>query len=281
MTARGFGDRMTTATSIADPTAEFKEKQRQTWSSGNFGEAAVFTTQVAGHLVRYAGVTPGDRVLDVGTGTGVVAITAARAGAKVSGLDLTPELLEQARANGAVAGVEVEWREGDAEALPYGDASFDVVLSQFGHMFAPRHAVVTQELLRILRPGGRLAFATWPAEQFTGKMFGLGAKYVPPSPGADPLTKWGDPNYVAERLGRGVQGLRFERGIMRWPTLSPQHYRAWSEAKLGPSVRAAQILAKDPARLAAWRKEFEALVADHTVDNVLQMEYLLTRAAKS
>jgi SAM-dependent methyltransferase len=265
----------------ADALAEFKSKQRATWASGNFGEVATFTTQVAGHLVRYAGVRAGERVLDVGTGTGVVAVTAALRGAKVAGLDLTPELLEQARANAGVAGLDVEWREGDAEALPFGDASFDVVLSQFGHMFAPRPEVAAREMLRVLKPGGRLAFATWPPEQYTGKMFALGAKYVPPPAGVPPVGQWGEPPIVRERLGPGVSHVHFERGIMRWPTLSPRHFRVWNEAKTGPTVRAAQILGKEPARLDAWRREYEALVAEYLVDNVLQMEYLLTRALKA
>src|SRR5262245_51769407 len=154
-----------------DPIAEFKAKQREVWALGNFGDTAVFTTPVAGHLVRFAGVSAGDRVLDVGTGTGVVAVTAARLGAKVAALDLTPSLLEQARGNASLAGVPVDWREGDAEALPYPDASFDVVLSQFGHMFAPRPQVAVAEMLRVLRPVGRIAFATWPPEHVMGRAF--------------------------------------------------------------------------------------------------------------
>jgi len=265
----------------ADPLADFKAKQRATWASGNFGEVAAFTTQVAGHLVRYAGVQSGQKVLDVGTGTGVVAVTAALRGARVTGLDLTPELLEQARSNATVANLDIAWKEGDAESLPFADASFDVVVSQFGHMFAPRPEVATREMLRVLKPAGRIAFATWPPEQYTGKMFALGAKYVPPPPGGQPVGLWGDPNVVRDRLGAGVKDLHFERGIMRWPTLSPRHFRVWNEAKTGPTVRAAQILAKEPAKLEAWRAEYEALVSQYLVDNVLQMEYLLTRATKA
>src|SRR6185295_7780349 len=111
-----------------------------------------------GHLVRYAGVKAGQTLLDVGTGTGVVAITAARRGATVTGLDLTPELLEQAKQSAPIAGLTITWKEGDAEALPFGDATFDVVLSQFGHMFAPRPEAALKEMLRVLKPGGRLAF---------------------------------------------------------------------------------------------------------------------------
>ena len=120
----------------ADPFAELKSRQRELWAS--FTPTAMFTTPVAAHLVKFAGIVPGETVLDVATGTGVVAITAARAGGRVTGLDITPALLEQARDNSRIAQLDIVWTEGDAEQLPYPDASFDVVVSQFGHMFAPR-----------------------------------------------------------------------------------------------------------------------------------------------
>src|SRR5215468_10970767 len=137
-----------------DPFLDFKIRQREMW--GAFAPAAMFTTPVAGRLVRFAGIRSGEKVLDVGTGTGVVAITAARTGAQVTGLDLTPALLEQARENSRIARMEnIVWMEGDAEDLPYSDASFDVVLSQFGHIFAPRPEVAVSEIRRVLKPDGR------------------------------------------------------------------------------------------------------------------------------
>ena len=185
-----------------DPIAEFKTKQRETWTMGNFGDMAVFTTPVAGHLVRYTGVKGGQAVLDVGTGTGVVAITARRLGARVTGLDLTPALLAQARENAVVAGHDdIAWHEGDAEALPFPDASFDVVLSQFGHMFAPRPEVALSEMLRVLKPGGIIAFATWPGEQLIGRLFSLNAKYVPPPQGIASPVQWGRCRYRAATAG--------------------------------------------------------------------------------
>ena len=264
-----------------DPIEQFKTKQRETWTMGNFGDMAVFTTTVAGHLVRYAGVKSGQTVLDVGTGTGVVAITARRLGTKVTGLDLTPALLAQARESAAVADYgDIIWQEGDAEALPFLNASFDVVLSQFGHMFAPRPDVAIAEMLRVLKPGGILTFATWPGEQLIGRLFSLNAKYVPPPQGIASPVLWGDIATVRQRLGENVQHLHFERGIMGIPALCPQHIRLFQEAKTGPFIRTVMALQPDPANLAAWRKEVDELVSEYLRDNIVRHEYLLTRAIK-
>ena len=264
-----------------DPIEQFKSKQRETWTMGNFGDMAVFTTPVAGHLVRYARVTGGQSVLDVGTGTGVVAITARNLGAKVTGLDLTPALLAQARESATLAGHrDIAWQEGDAEALPFPNASFDVVLSQFGHMFAPRPEVAVSEMLRVLKPGGVIAFATWPGEQLIGRLFSLNAKYVPPPQGVPSPVQWGDVATVRQRLGDSVINLHSERGIMGIPALSPKHLRLFQEAKTGPFIRAVQALQHEPARLEAWRKEVDEMVSEYLHDNVVRHEYLLTRAIK-
>jgi SAM-dependent methyltransferase len=265
---------------MGDEIAEFKQRQKETWALGSFAEIATFTTVTAGHLVRFAGVKPGQALLDVACGTGVVAITAARAGAKVTGLDLTPELLAQARESAPVANLSIDWKEGDAEALPYGDGAFDVVLSQFGHMFAPRPEVAIKEMLRVLKPGGTIAFATWPPETFVGRGFELSSRYIPPPTASAPPTQWGEPRIVRERLGSGVRGLFFERGIMPVPTLSPEHYLAFRSVKIGPFIRALEVLKKDPAKLEAYRKDYAALIGEYLVDNVIRHEYLLTRAIK-
>jgi 2-polyprenyl-3-methyl-5-hydroxy-6-metoxy-1,4-benzoquinol methylase len=260
--------------------AEFKEAQKRGWV--HFAPLAMVTTVTAAQLVKFARVQSGQRVLDVGCGTGVVAITAARRGAKVTGLDLTPELLEQARENSSIAGLPVDWHEGDAEELPFEDASFDVVLSQFGHIFAPRPDVAIAEMLRVLKPGGTLAFSTWPPELMVGSTFAMVGKYLPPPPpGVSPPHLWGDPNFIRERLGSTVKGLTFDRARMHVPALSVQHYRNHLEQTAGPVIKlVATLSAKDPAKLAAFRKEYEALASIYLEENVIHQDYLMTRAEK-
>jgi len=257
-----------------------RQRQREMWSS--FAPTATFTTPVAAHLVRFAGVRPGELVLDVGTGTGVVALTAARAGARVSALDLTPVLLDHARENARIAGQDIAWVEGDAEQLPYADASFDVVLSQFGHMFAPRPDVAISEMRRVLKPGGRVAFATWPPEHFVGRMFAfVGRNSPPPPPGATPPHKWGDPSFIAERLGARFEAPFFEPSVLTIPALSLPHYREFMEHSVGPMQKLVERTAADLARLAAIRAGFEELAAPYYYDNLMHQTYVLTRARVS
>jgi SAM-dependent methyltransferase len=247
------------------------------WAS--FTPTAMFTTPVAGQLVKFAGIASGENVLDVGTGTGVVAITAARIGARVTGLDLTPELLDQARENARIAKTEhIVWTEGDAERLPYPDTSFDVVVSQFGHMFAPRPEVVVAEMRRVLRPGGRLAFATWPPEHFIGRMFAFVGRHSPPPPGAAPPQQWGNPAIITERLAASFEAPFFARGTMSFPALSVEHYRLFMEKSVGPMQKLVESLGSDPQKLSAMRAEFDALMQPYYADNVVHQDYILTRA---
>jgi SAM-dependent methyltransferase len=261
-----------------DSFSQFKENQRQIWS--HFAPIELLTAPCAPRLLRHANVREGQRVLDVGTGTGVVALSAARLGAHVTGVDLTPALLEHARINAQIAEQpSIVWQEGEAEALPFADASFDVVLSQFGHMFAPRAELAIKEMLRVLRPGGTLAFSTWPPEHFVGRLFVLCSAYAPPPPpGSSPPAAWGDVTVVRERLGDAVDALRFERDVMRFNVLSVQHYLRVAEQTLGPA-RALALRGESEA-LARFRVELGALASEYFEDNFIRQDYLLTRATK-
>ncbi len=263
-----------------DSLAQFKEAQKQGWA--HFVPLEVMTTPPAARLIRHARVRAGQRVLDVCCGTGVAAITARRAGASVAALDFTPQLLERARENARIAGIDVEWHEGDVEALPFPDASFDVVLSQYGHMFAPRPDVAVAQMLRVLKPGGTIAFSTWPPELFVGRTFQLVAGYMPPPPpGVAPPGLWGDPQVVRERLGSAVANLVFDRATMRVPALSAHHVRVMIERTAGPILKLVDALAaSDPAKLETFRREYDALTADYLDDNMVRQGYLLTRAIK-
>jgi SAM-dependent methyltransferase len=263
-----------------DAIANFKEAQTQGWA--HFAPLEAVTTPSAALLVKFAGVRAGQRVLDVACGTGVAAITAARLGADVCGIDLTPELLARARENSAIAEVPIDWRQGDAEQLPYEGAEFDVVLSQFGHMFAPRPEIAMREMLRVLKPGGTIAFATWPPTLCIGRTFILVASYMPPPPpGVSPPPQWGDPNIVRERLGQNVTNITFHIERMLVPALSPQHYRAQIEVAAGPMRKLVEILSGSyPERLAQFRREYEAIIGDYMQDNLVRQDYMLTRATK-
>ncbi len=263
-----------------DPLAQFKENQKAAWST--FFLLENITGTAAPRLVRFAGITAGSEVLDVACGTGVVGLGAARLGAKVTGVDLTPQLIARAKENAALMNVAADFLEGDAEALPVPDGKFDFVVSQFGHMFAPRPEVTIKEMLRVLKPGGVIAFSTWPPELFTGRWFALMGRYAPPPPaGVSPPVQWGDPHVVRERLGASVRDLTFTRDVMLAQTLSPQHYRLFIEQNFGPAIKLFQALdGSDPPKAAALRREMEELVAHYFENNTIRQDYLLSRAIK-
>ncbi len=232
--------------------------------------------------MKFAGVRAGQNVLDVACGTGVVAITAARMGAQVRAVDLTPELLARARDNAKVANLQIAFQEGDAEALPFKDGEFDVVLSQFGHMFAPRPKVVIGEMLRVLKPGGRIAFSTWPPELLIGSSFRLVSSYMPPPPAdVSPPPQWGDVGIVRERLGSAVKEIQFDRACMMFPALTISNYRDHIEHTAGPMLKLVEMLSEsDSNRLAQFRREYDTLVEPYFEDNLVRQDYLMTRAIK-
>jgi SAM-dependent methyltransferase len=264
-----------------DVLDNFKAAQRAGWA--HFAPLALMTTMPAARLVKHADIRAGDRVLDVACGTGVVAVTAARLGARVTALDLTPELLAAARDNVRTAGVDIDLHEGDVEQLPFPDAAFDVVVSQFGHIFAPRPDLAAAEMLRVLRKGGTIAFSTWPPELYVGRIFSLLSRYLPPPPViVSPPGEWGDASIVRTRLAAAVRDIVFDRDLMLAPALSPQHARELTERTAGPLVKLVEMLSEtDPEKLAIFRKEFDALTGEYFSDNAVRQGYLLTRATKS
>jgi SAM-dependent methyltransferase len=263
-----------------DPIEQFKQEQKVRWAG--FAALENVTGSTAPALVRFVKPRAGATLLDVGCGTGVVGLTAARLGLRVTGIDLTPELIARAKQNAELACVEADWLQEDAENLPFDDQSFDYVVSQFGHMFAPRPEVVTAQMLRVLKPGGTIAFSTWPPELFVGRSFALIGKYAPPPPpGVSPPVQWGDPHIVRERLGAAVKNITFTRSTMVVQTLSPGHYRVFMEQNFGPLSRLLSSLdAAEPTKADALRRELEELAAEYFEDNVLRQDYLLTRAIK-
>jgi ubiquinone/menaquinone biosynthesis C-methylase UbiE len=262
-----------------DELEQFKAGQRQAWAT--FSPFELVTSTTASRLVGFAGVQASEQVLDVGCGTGVVAITARRRGARVAGIDLTPELLQRARDNATIAGVDIEWHEGDVEDLPFEDGVFDRVLSQFGHIFAPRAEVAIREMLRVLKPGGVIAFSTWPPELCVGRVFILVARHLPAPPAfVSPPPQWGDPSIVKGRLGGAVKDLLFDRAVMRIPALSPAHFRVFYEVNAAPVLRVVQTLQSEPDRLANFREEFEKIGSQYFEDNIVRQDYLMTRATK-
>jgi SAM-dependent methyltransferase len=192
---------------------ELKTRLRATWTAGDFGQIARSYSPGAREFVDRLNVSAGHRVLDVACGTGNLAVPAAQHGAQVTGIDIAPPLLEQARAQ--ARGLSVDFLEGDAEKLPFADESFDVVMSMFGAMFAPRPELVSQELLRVCKRGGRIALACWTPAGFVGQMFKLTAARVPPPAGMPSVLLWGDPDTVQQRLGAGCSELRFENRKIR------------------------------------------------------------------
>jgi SAM-dependent methyltransferase len=223
--------------------AEFRGRQRKMWSSGNWPEIASHIQPVADELVERIDVREGQDVLDIGTGSGNVAIRAAERGARVTGSDITTEMFEAARARAAEAGVEVEWVEGDAADLPFDDDSFDQVLSVFGWMFAPRHQDAADELVRVCRPGGVIGLCAWTPEGVNGRMLKLvGSALPPPPPEVQSPILWGSEDHVRELLdGKGVE-LEFERAMAEWEWDSAEGWISFCEEKLGPTIAAKSVL---------------------------------------
>jgi ubiquinone/menaquinone biosynthesis C-methylase UbiE len=241
--------------------AAAKAQARRLWATGDFPTVSRNTVAPVGReLVAAAGVRTGDKVLDVGAGSGNTAIPAALAGGDVVASDLTPELLVAGRSAAVAAGVALEWVEADAEALPFAAGRFDVVLSSFGVMFAPRHQVATDELVRVTRPGGTIALATWTPEGWSGEFFRVMSSFRPPAPPDEPSSMlWGVEDHVRGLFGDAVEDFRFERRILvvdHFPT--PEALVAFYQQNFGPTIAAYDALGDDAQR----RAELDAALLD-------------------
>ena len=261
--------------------AALKQGHHAVWAAGDFAEIAKLSAEVGELCAERAGAGPGVELLDVATGTGNVAIPAAVAGARVVGLDLTPELFGAARERAAAAGVDVEWIEGDAEALPFDDASFDRVTSAFGVMFAPRHAIAAEELVRVCRQGGRFVLATWPIDGMIGELFDLIASFMPEPPDwASPPALWGDERHVrALFAGLGID-LSFERRVVSPRAESPEAYVAHYERYFGPVITARAALEPE-GRWDELRSDFVDLVGRYHRDGRVNQEYFLIEGVRA
>jgi len=218
--------------------AAVKQRQQQTWASGDFAVVASRIVIVAEQLVDHADLHAGWRVLDIATGSGNAAIAAARNGCDVVGIDYVPALLERGRERAAVEGLELELLEGDAEALPFADASFDAVISVFGTMFAPNHSQSASELLRVTRPGGTIGLVSWTADGFIGDLFRTTAKHVPPPAGVQSPLLWGTEAHLRDLLGDGVSSLEVTRRTFTWRFESSEEFVAFFRTWYGPTLKA-------------------------------------------
>lgn len=262
---------------------ELKIKQRAMWALGEYDRIADGLTISADQTLRVAKVRAGEKVMDLATGTGVTAISARERGAQVTGVDLTPELLSVARHRAKEAGfADIDFREGDAEALPFPDASFDVVLSTCGHMFAPDQPKVAAELARVTRPGGRVVFLAWTPEGGLGSWFRITNKHVPPAAGVASPFNWGDPEKVRQLLGNAFSSIRFTHGDCPQFGDSPEGIWELFSTRYGPTVRALASLQSTAQE--AFRSEMLSFLGGYrAADGKVRWgrEYLITCAVRA
>lgn len=240
------------------------------WGAGNYAAVAEKIGEVGELCVERAGVEPGMEVLDVACGTGNATIPAARAAARVTGVDFSPDLLAIARERAADAMVEVDWVEADVQEMPFGDSSFDRVISTFGHMFAPDHERAASEMKRVSR--GTIVICCWSPVGAIGRMFRIVSELVPPPPGSSPALLWGTEEHVRELLGDG----RFERHEVEWRDASVESYATFMLESFGPLLDTQETLGERSAELReAYTRYLEAenLETDGTLR--YRGEYLL------
>lgn len=270
---------------VLDQDVELKSRHRAMWASGNYAAvAAEVIPGLGAELVGAAGIGPGQRVLDVAAGTGNAAVPAALTGAEVTASDLTPELLTIGSELAARRGARLRWEQADAEALPYADASFDVVVSCVGVMFAPHHHAAADELVRVAHPGGRIGLVSWTPEGFVGRMLGVLRPHAPtPPPGSQPPVLWGRPEHVAQLFGDRVSELVTERRTVRVDRFSSgTEFREFFKASYGPTIAVYRNIGDDAARAADVDAALDHLAEEHMdAAGVMEWEYLLVLATRA
>ena len=266
------------------PIEQLKKNMKAAWMAGDFGQIAKYNEEEGVRFIKRLEIRRGSDVLDVACGTGNTAIPAARDGANVIGVDIATNLLEQGRARAAREGLNLEFREGDAEALPCGAAEFDAVVSMFGAMFAPRPALVVTELTRVCRVDGFIAMANWTPTGFVGKNFAINARYLPPPENLEAPVLWGKEEVVAERfskVGWKVETTRRNREF-KYPFPGAEVVKLFREY-FGPTKVAFSRL--DPAGQQALTADLEKLYAEHNEGSAhetrVKAEYLEVIARKA
>lgn len=235
-----------------------KERLKATWMSGDYGHFATYLEPGALEFLSRIPIQPGMRILDVACGAGQISIPAARAGAKVTGIDIATNLIEQARARAQAETLDARFDEGDAEMLPYDDASFDMVTSLIGAMFAPRPELVAAELKRVCRPGGKIIMGNWTPTGFVGQMFKMQGKHVPAPAIMEPPVKWGDEQVVRERFQEGIRYLKLSRRLYPFEfPFPPSEVVEFFRTYYGPTHKA--FAALDAEKQAALRADLEQL----------------------
>jgi len=273
---------MSYTTETISPLAELKTKQHQIWSNGDYGKIAWVTVPLAERLCDGVGLRPGSKVLDVATGTGHVAIEAARTFCDVTGIDYVEELVETARGRAAAEDLEIDFEVADAEALPFEDESFDFVVSAIGVMFTADHNQAAAELVRVCRPGGRIGVASWTAEGFIGRLLKTVGAHVPPPAVALPPTRWGSEEVVRDLLGEGVADVSSNTHVVTQKFTSPEAFADFMLTYYGPTYTAAQKL--DERARAAFRDDVVALAREANVASdgtfVADWEYRVVTAVR-
>ncbi|MBC7814976.1 MAG: class I SAM-dependent methyltransferase [Burkholderiales bacterium] len=260
-----------------------KTRQKSMWMSGDYAKFATYLLPGAMDFLTYSNIPAGAKVVDVACGAGQTAIPMARNGSTVTGLDLAGNLIEAAKKRAQTEGLQIQFDEGDAENLPYDDASFDVAFSLIGAMFAPQPQLVADELARVCRPGGRIIMGNWTPSGFVGQMFKTMGKHVPPPQGVPAPTLWGDETTVGERLGDYVSDLKMTRRLypFKYPFGAAEVVEFFRQY-YGPTNRAFATLDADAQ--AALRHDLEQLWSQHNqaTDGTmyLESEYLDVQAVR-